>query len=218
VPVDVSLDEEGITLTTGVTFPRRVMLSDPRVHIGQTREPAWLWPLDGRDHEGEDLDPLTVPAGIPVSVSSTIRLSCDTETSSQRSFTISDRDMNGTTRVHEFTPTHDVALPPAVQDWCAIGPSVRAGMEHLEPDGDAVIGVYIINSSPDSITVRVSAYADEHVTWSEASAVVPSAEKARIEIRGTNVGCEPGEIASWAGGRLLIDGEPYQVPMDDAWC
>lgn len=218
VRFDVDVRDDGVGITTEVAFPNEVTLSNATLQVGDSRDAAWLWPLDGRDHEGEDLDPLTVPGHTRVAVSATIRPSCDGDAiqTVRLAVTVSQRD--GATQVHEYTAVNQLAMPPAVRTWCAKGPTVTAGMEHLEPDGDAVIGVYVINPGPDPITVEIPAYTDEHVSWAKATAVAPPGEKTRLEIHGMHVGCEPGEIASWANGRLLLDGQPYKVKMDDAWC
>lgn len=218
VPFDVSVDDYGIWITTEVTFPDDVTLSDPTLHVGGSHDTASLWPLDGRDHEGEDLDPLAVPAGTSVAVSGMTRPLCDSDQIKAVHFTVAVSQHDGSPMVHEYSPENQVAMPPAVRQWCTQGPTVTAGMERLEPDGDAVIGVYVTNPGPTPITVEIPAYVDEHVSWTETTAVAPPGERTRLEIHGRHVGCEPGEIASWADGRLLLDGEPYTVEMTDAWC
>ena len=212
VQFELYVDEHGVTVTTEVHFDGEVILSHPQLHLGDAHEPAWLWPLDGTDHEGEDLEPLTVPDGISVEMTSTVRGSCNGDQVQRMRFGVSVREADGTTQVHEFTPRNEIAMPQAILEWCAMGPTVTAGMERLEPDGDAVIGIYVINPGPKAIEVTVPAYADGHVSWTEGTIEAPPGEKTRFEIYGTDVGCEPGEIASWAEGRLSVDGEPMLPP------
>jgi ferric-dicitrate binding protein FerR (iron transport regulator) len=90
-------------------------------------------------------------------------------------------------------------------------------MELMEPDGDAMVGISMTNPGPGSVSVKVPAYADDHVSWNEAAATVPAGQQVRFMIYGSDVGCEPDEVASWQGGRMLVDGRPFEVPADD-WC
>lgn len=217
-PFDVRVDDFGIWITTEVTFTDEVTLTKPTLHAGESHEAASLWPLDGREHEGEDLDPLTVPAGTSVELSGMLRPICDRDEITAVQFAVAVSQHDGSSTTAHYSAANQSDVPAALDRWCSNGPSVTAGMERIGLGGDAVIGVYVTNSGPNPVTVEIPAYTDEHVAWAEATAVAPPGERTRLEIHGTRVGCEPGEIASWSDGRLLLDGTPYTVTMDDAWC
>lgn len=209
--------ELGILLSTKTSFAETVTLSDPTLRAGKTEAEGELWPLDGREHEGEDLEPLTLPAGRSVSIAGLIRPACD-GSDVEMIISVISQNSDGEKLISRFSARNPEDLASATRRYCRQGPTVSAGMNRLYPDGDAVIGVTVVNPGPDEITVDVPAYSDEHVTWTPLTGTVPAGEKVRFEIQGTQVGCEPGERASWQEGRLLIDGEPFVVTSDDAWC
>jgi hypothetical protein len=217
--VTVRVGDEAIDFGIVMSFPDQVTLTGPTLRVGRTTGAARLWPLDDRDHEGQDLDPLTLRAGMPVALEGYARPPCAPgEPGPEVVFAVTVESLDGSTQRHHFPALHPEVVPPAVEEWCSGGPSVTAGMEYLGPNGEAVIGVTVINPGPEVIDVEVPAYADQHVSWTEASSTVPPGQQVSLKIHGTDVGCERGEIASWEGGRLLIEGKPFVVTSDDAWC
>ena len=68
VKVEVEVSEGGIGVGMETSFAEDLTLSSPTLQAGGKPVKAGLWPLDGSDHEGEDLDPLVLPKGTPVSI------------------------------------------------------------------------------------------------------------------------------------------------------
>jgi hypothetical protein len=176
-----------------------------------------LRPLDGRDHEGEDLDPLPLAPGAKVQVSGWLRPPCD---GANREVTLSvhAKDAVGDKSTLRFSARNVEAVEAAMREFCELGPTVTLMSSRLEPNGDAAIGLDVVNPGPHQITVEVPAYSDKYVTWAAAQATIPSGASVRLEIQGTQVDCEPGETASWLKGRLLLDGAPFTMTSDDGWC
>ncbi len=215
--IDAAVMELGIVLHTKVTFAEPVTLTDPNLRVGEIEAEGELWPLDGQDHEGEDLDPLRLLAGTSVLIQGLIRPICD-GSDVRTIISVTSQNSAGETLLNHFPARNPSDLASATHKYCGQGPTVSAEMNHMSADGDAVIGVVVVNPGPNEITVEVPAYSNEHVSWTALTGTVPAGERVRFEIHGTQVGCEPGERASWEGGRLLIDGEPFIVTSDDAWC
>lgn len=215
--MDSWLPELGISFSTETTFAETVTLSAPTLRAGKAEVPGELWPLDGQDHEGEDLDPLPLPAGTPVQIQGTIRPRCD-GSDIEVTISVTSQSSDGEKQGNRYSARNFEALAAAMQQFCERGPTVSIPMIRGYPDGDAVIGLDVMNPGPEEITVEVPGYSDEHVTWTAVTGTVPAGESVRFEIQGEQVGCELGEKASWQEGRLLIDGDPFVVTSDDGWC
>ncbi len=215
--MNASISELGILFSTESTFPGAVTLSAPVVSAGEVEAVGELWPLDGLDHEGEDLEPLLLSAGTPVQIQGLIRPPCDGRDIEVIIAVISQKS-DGETSLNRYAARNADALAAATRQYCRQGPTVNAAMNLLYPNGDAVIGVNVMNPGPAEIKVEVPGYADEHVTWTAIAGTVQAGESVRFEIHGSQVGCEPGEEASWEDGRLLLDGTPFVVTSDDGWC
>lgn len=215
--MDVMMHELGVSFSIETTFPEGVTLSAPTVKVGRVEAPGELWPLDGIDHEGEDLDPVSVPVGTRVQIHGWLRPSCDGGDDRATISVISQRpDDEQSTR--RYVGRNVEAVEAAIRQFCERGPTVSLLMSRLDPNGDATVGLDVVNPGPDEITVEVPGYSDERVTWRALTGTVPAGESVRFEIHGSQVGYEPGERASWQEGRLLIDGEPFVVTSDDGWC
>lgn len=216
-PMEIYVDRQWVVVSMRTSFPESVTLSTPVIGAGEARKSGDLWPLDGVDHEGEDLDPVRLEAGTPVSLSGFLQPPCTGPSDLSLAVTVTRPD--GDRVRHHFLPSNAEELAAAVREFCDQGPSVRARAYYWEPDGDAKATVTVMNPGPDAITVELPAYADEFVTWSSLKATVPADETSSYEIRGTDVDCEPGETPSWLGGRLLVDGEPFVIRAErGSWC
>jgi hypothetical protein len=215
--MDAWVDDFGVGFTMKTTFQEGVTLSAPALRVGGVETEAELWPLDGHDHEGEDLDPLRLAAGTPVSISGWLLPGCN-DSDLEVTMSVTSVDSDGEETNLRYSGSNEDDLESAMRQLCARGPTVTGEMNLLRPNGDAVIGIKIVNPGPDEITVDVPGYSDDHVTWSALNGTVPAGQRARFEIYGSDVGCEPGETASWQQGRLLIDGQPFIVTSDDRWC
>lgn len=214
VPMRLHVSEGWIGWQAEVTIERRMTVSDALVHYGGATEPGGLW-LD----DESPFDDIPVEPGDHVVISGGVMPDCTPGAPvEEASLSMVERAADGTSLRHGFLPARPLDLASGIHEWCAQEPSVTAGSYSLTPEGDAVISISVINPGPGPVRLEVPAYSDEHVDWEPLDVSAPPAEWSHFEIRGANVGCEPGEIASWADGRLLLDGEPYVVAMDDAWC
>lgn len=216
-PMEIYVDEQWVIVSMRASFQEAVTLSVPVIEVGAARKGGELWPLDGVDHEGEDLDPIQLEVGTPVSISGYLQPPCTGP--SDVSLGVTAVGPDGDRVRHRYAPSNAAEVQAAVREFCAQGPAVRARAYHWEPDGDAKASVTVMNPGPDAITVELPAYADKFVTWSALDVTVPADETTTYEIRGTDVDCEPGETASWLGGRLLVDGEPVVIRTErGSWC
>ena len=215
VPMRVYVTDGGVGWDAEVRFDRAVTLSDARVHYGARSDTGSLW-LD----EESPYDDIPVETGDRVSISGGVLPDCTPGAPlAEPAVSVVERETDGTAQRHRYLPSKPLDLASAVREWCAHPPTVGVGMHSLTPEGESVVSVYVVNPGPDPVSVRVPAYADAHMTWESLDVVVPPAERGRFEIHGHDVGCEPGEIASWEDGRLLLDGEPYVLGRgDDGWC
>jgi len=216
-PMEIYVDRQWVIISMRTSFPGEVTLSAPVIEVGAARKGGELWPLDGVDHEGEDLDPIRLEVGTPVSISGYLQPPCTGP--SDVSLGVTAIDSGGDRVRHRYAPSNAAELAAAVREFCDQGPSVRVRAFRWQPDGDSNASVTVMNPGPDTITVELPAYADEYVTWSSLEATVPADETATYEIRGTDVDCEPGETTSWQGGRLLVDGERFVIRVArGSWC
>jgi hypothetical protein len=214
VPVEVGdrVDAFGIRLGMRTSFDDDVTLSAARVSVAGATRDVQLWPEDGVEHEGQDLDPLALHAGTPVSMDATVRPPCREEKNGPLMFQVRVRHADGRTELVRFLARDPDALLLPLEKWCSHGPWIGLSHTELSPDGRAIVHLSVSNPGPSTVHVEVPAYADEHATWRAAvpEDVAPG-EMADIQIHGTDVVCADGKYGSWRRGRLLVDGEPTRV-------
>ncbi len=216
--IKVRVNDTAIDFGTVVTFPEQVMVTGATLSVGEFTGIARLWPLDGRDPEDVGLK-VRLPAGTPAVLEGSSRPHCDGDWSEiDVSFSVTTRGSGGSTERHQYTPHQPDALAAAMEKWCAQGPDVSAELVYLAADGYAVVDVAVTNPGPEVISVAVPAYSDDRVSWTAASTTVGPGQQVRFNIHGAQIACEPGELASWEEGRLLIDGKPFDVYSAGGWC
>jgi len=217
--MDVYVDEFGVRVGMQTTFDEAVTLSSPILRAGALHDRASLWPEDDKDHEFEDLDPLTLAAGTPVLIEGKLRPDCDgSDPGSEVLFSVKVRTGDEPAATSRFSASNSQLLRGATKKWCALGPHVRVHRSSVAPNGAAIIRLVLTNPGPDAISVEIPAYATPHVSWTAASASVPEGEDVDLVVRGTNIQCQRGEEASWLEGRMRIDGKPFVVTSDDGFC
>src|SRR6185436_251687 len=82
--------EYGIRLGITLRYPEARVLTSPSVTVGDVKGVGRLYPFDGPDHDGQDLDPLSVRAGSKVLDEATIKPACkDVQLSPSIQFSIS---------------------------------------------------------------------------------------------------------------------------------
>lgn len=220
VPVDVRVfvDEYGISMRIKTSFAEDLTLSSPTVQSGEDHEKATLWPLDGRDHEGEDLDPLILPKGTPVTIEGALRPACDGDTPDKPvDFAVRSRGKDGVEEVRRFTSKRPGILVRPTAKWCSMGPVIQPGGGSLSADGDAKADITVINPGPGTIVVTVPAFSQGRATWFAASATVPAGRTVMFVVKGSGVRYDRSPLP-WEDGRLLVDGQPFTLPApEDGW-
>lgn len=127
-PMQIYVDRQWVVVSMRTSFPKAVTLSAPVIEVGEARMGAELWPIDGEDHEGEDLDPLRLEVGTPVSVAGFLQPPC----SGPRdvSLAVAVQWPNGDRVWRRYVPSNAAELDAAVREFCAQGPAVRARAYH----------------------------------------------------------------------------------------
>jgi hypothetical protein len=213
------VDSYGISIGTQTSFDDDVVLSAPTASVAGATGPVQLWPLDDQEHEGEVLDPLTVPAGTSVLMEAWVRPSCPGDRGSEPAIQVHVEHSDGRTELARFVASDPSLVLPALDRWCSLGVKIHVSHAAIWPDGRIKAYLSVTNPGPGTIHVEIPAYADEHATWQAAAPTeVPAGNEVTIEIDGTDVACEPGETASWQENRLLVDGEPFLVRGGESYC
>lgn len=217
VAMRVYVTDAGLGWEIVPRMPDDATLSDARLHVAGLASPAEMWPQRNVDDVAPD--DLVVQAGDRVSLSGGLMPDCGSDDPDlTASFTVTETRADGEQQLLRFVSSTPLEVADELEEWCATEPWATAGGTRLEPDGDAVISIGVVNPGPEAIRVEVAAYADDHVRWEELAGWAPPATWSHFELVGHEVGCEPGERASWEDGGLLLDGEPFVVEADDAWC
>ncbi len=209
-------DGYGIRFGMQTSFDEDVTLSAATLMAGGDVSDAQLWPLDGQDHESEDLSKATLRAGTTVLVDGWVKPSCRGDATDEARFRLRAEGVDGHVVIISFPARNPEILAPALKRWCAQGPTIGLSHTQLQPDGTAI--VYLANPGPKSIRVEAPAYADAHASWESVTASVAGGQAVDIEVHGTNVDCDDGETGSWDKGRLLVDGHPVVIHSDDSHC
>jgi hypothetical protein len=211
VPFEIGdrVDAFGIHVGMQTSFEDDVVLSAARaIGVGATAD-VQLWPEDGVDHEGADLDPLKVSGGTTVTMDALVRPPCTEQKNGDLSFEVHVEHADGRAELVRFLARDPGAVLVPLEKWCSHGPWFGLSHTELWPDGRAIVHLSVSNPGPRTIHVEVPAYAEEHATWQAAVPVdVAPGERSDIEIHGTDVVCADGKYGSWRQGRLLVDGEP----------
>ncbi len=221
-PIEMSTytSEYGIRLGIEPSYPEDRVLTSPSVNVGDLEGSGGLWPMGGVDHEGEDLDPLSLPAGTPVSYEVTVKPSChDFEKSPPIQFFLPARLPDGNEVGDTLVPSNPEAYEPAIRLWCKVGVAVQAGGGSLG-DGDepSRVALLIGNAGPDEIEVEVPALESGGASWEELSMTVPAGRQVTKIVLGWGVRCDSSQEVPWADGRLVINGKPWREPIADVWC
>lgn len=213
--------EYGIRLSIARTYPEDRVLTTPSVRVGDVVGDGHLWPRDGVDHESEDLDPLSLPAGTEVLYEVTVKPDCrdDVEESPKIQFAIPGKSPGGRHVVDTLVPSNPEAYEPAFRLWCDVGVTLQAGGGSLtREDGRARVALLINNAGPHEILVEMPALSSGGATWQELAATVPAGRSVTRIVEGSGVRCDSDQEVPWADGRIIVNGKPLSVPVADAWC
>jgi hypothetical protein len=218
VTVDVHVSEFGVGLAMRTRFTEDMTLTKAGVQAGETEGGAYLWPLDGVDHEGEDLETIHLPRDTPVSISGGVRPPCEGDASSgDIVFSVQSVGDDGEATLLRFVARNPEALGPAIRKWCDMGVTVSTGGGSLSADGDAKADLTVTNPGPGDVTVEIPAFSDDGATWLPATATVPAGETVHLEVKGSGVTYDGTQDVPWEDGRLLINGEAFTFPTPDGW-
>ena len=145
--------------------------------------------MDGADHEGEDLDPLTLPAGTQVSFEATVEPDCgDLQESPVIEFRIPASLPDGEQVVDTWSPSNPEAYWPAIRLLCNVGIAVQAGGGSLgDGDNPSRVALLIGNAGPDDITVEVPALESGGASWEELVTTVPAGQQVTTVVQGWGV-------------------------------
>jgi len=212
--------EYGVRVSIMRRYPEDRALTSPSVTVGDIEGNGELWPMDGVDHEGEDLDPLALPAGTPVSLQVTVKPSCeDFEESPQIEFVIPATLPNGDEVVDAVSPSNPEVYRPAIRLWCKVGVAVQVGGGSLgDSDNPSRVALLIGNAGPEEITVEVPALENGGASWEGLSMTVPAGGQVTEIVQGWGVRCNDSQKVPWADDRLLVNGDAWREPIVDAWC
>jgi hypothetical protein len=208
----------GVRVEARRTYPDDRVLRSPSATVGTLTSGASLWPLDGVDHEGEDLDPLRLPANTPVLVETWIKPDCGPhDESPEILLSVSSERTNGETVTERWTPSNPDAYVSAVRMWCKVGVTVQAGGGTITPRGVATLAITIVNGTKREVRVIIPATQRGDVTWSELRMSVPAGARVVRNIRGTGVRCGRGAAASWNDVRVVVDGKSLPASSITDW-
>jgi hypothetical protein len=214
--------QSGIRLAIRPSYPEDRVLASPSARVGKLKGHGSLWPLDGADHEGEDLDPLSLRAGTGVLAEVTVRPDCKkVEFSPRIEFSVTARHRGGKNVVDTFVPSNPEAYEPAIRLWCKVGVALQAGGGSGGSDrdgGEARVALLISNASAQAIAVEMPPLSDGGATWSPLSASVPAGQELTRIVEGSGVRCASDQQVPWSDGRILVNGKPLGVSVADAWC
>ena len=216
--MDVYVSEFGVSLSMRTRFPADVTLTKADLQAGDTEGGVYLWPLDGVDHEGEDLDPIDLPRDTPILIEGGVRPTCNgDESSGDIVFSVQSVGDDGEATLLSFVARNPEVLGPATKKFCDMGVRVHAGGGSLSADGDAKADVTVFNPGPGDVTVDIPAFSDGGATWLPVTATVPAGEIGHFVVEGSGVTYDGTQEVPLEDGRLLIDGEPFTFPTPDGW-
>lgn len=212
--------EWGIRLGVVRQYPEDRVLSSPSATVGALVGIGELWPLDGVDHEGEDLDPLSISAGTRVSYEAVVKPDCDNIAESPPiEFRIPATLPNGKQVVDVVSPSNPSVYAVAVNLWCRLGVAVQVGGGGLgEGNEPSRVAIMVSNGTSDDIRVEVPALESDGASWHALAFTVPPGEQVTQEVLGWDVRCDRTQDRPWAEGRLLVDGSPWDESIADVWC
>jgi hypothetical protein len=218
IQMDSYTSDDGIMLSVTTSYSEDRVLTSPSTSAGDTTGGGFLWPLDGVDHEGQDLDPISLPAGTEVEYSVWLKPGCgDLDESPTIRFSIPATLSDGKKVVDTFVASNPEDYEPAVRIWCDVGVGAQAGGT-LKRGGAAKVFLTFNNGRSDEIVVKVPALSTGSAAWQGASATVPAGDSDGLIIEGNGVSCHRDQEVPWAEGRILVNGQPMSVPVADTWC
>lgn len=216
-PMQLAATQYGLEVRADVRVPDTTTVTDPVVRDAAEEVDASLWPLDGRDHEGEDLSRVPLAAGDRVEVSGFLSPDCGEPDPAAGDLVVALAAPTGRDpdRTLSFVLDDAAALDVAVAEWCDLGPSVEPTGSTTSPDGSREAYLAISNPGPGSIEVSLPAGGG----WEAASVTVPpGTARAAMTLRASSADCDIDAATSWADSRLLVDGEPFPVALQDSPC
>lgn len=217
VPMELAASRYGLEVRADVRVREATAVTGPFLRGADEEVEGRLWPLDGRDHEGEDLSRVPLAAGDQVEVSGYLSPDCGGPDPAAGDLLVSLAAPTGREpdRTLTFVLDDAAALDAAVADWCSLGPSVEPTGSMTSPDGTGEAYLAISNPGPGSVEVSLPAGAG----WEAASISVPAGTVgADLTLRASSADCDAEAVLPWADGRLQVNGEPYPITLEDGWC
>lgn len=206
-----------IRFSIEVAFAEGRTLYEPKLYVGADSASGEMWPVDGLDHEGEDLDPLNLVAGQRVLIEARVQAACD-ETASvpEIAFKIPGVLPDGTRSSARFTPKNPEFYANAITLGCGLNVAAQVG-GGTSGGGEVRIAFTVNNPSERPVTVTIPALAQGEARFDELEFIVPPHEHRTRTIAGHGVYCGAAAPDPWDDGRVLINGNQYDLPIVDSW-
>ncbi len=169
------------------------------------------------DRDGEDLTSVPLAAGAQVGIEGHLSPDCGQPDAGAGDVVveISTRAGSDPVEVRSYVPDDPGALAAAVADWCSLGPDVEPIGSMTSPDGTGEVYLDVANPGPGAVEVSLPAGGG----WEAATVTVPAGTaRGRMTLRASSADCDIDAALPWADGRLLVDGEPFPIALEDSWC
>jgi hypothetical protein len=214
--ISTYVDKWGITLQMTTVFPDERELTAGHVEVGNATGKATTYANDGTDPDAGPPVPLSLKAGVSVLVEATVQPDCAAGMPERVAFTINSQLSGGRSVVNQYAPDSTVFYESAYRLWCHVGVGIQVGGGGLS-GGDAGVAVRVVNSTSEDITFEMPALDAEGAQWDSLSATVPAGGEKALTAIGHGVKLGVGQDVPWQMGRILVNGEPYDVPVSDVW-
>jgi hypothetical protein len=209
-----------ILMSLEFSFPEDRVLSSPSLKVGgDTADHGYLWPHDGQDHEGEQLDdPLPLQAGTEVMYEALLTPDCDEpDLEAPISLTVSTKLSGGESVVEQFVPKNAEVFADALTLACGTGLAMQAGGGSLLDHGEARVAFTVSNPGTSPVSVKVPPLTQNGASWRAANFTVPAGSFTVILLAGQGVVCGNHEGVPWTAGRVLVDNQHADPPLIQSW-
>ncbi len=212
--------ESSIQMSLEFSFLEDRVLSSPSLRVGdETADHGYLWPLDGQDHEGEDLDdPLPLPAGTAVMYEALFTPDCDQpDFDPPISLTVSTKDSGGDEAVETFVPKDAQVFADALTLACGTGLAAQAGGGSSGDGGEARVAFMISNPDGSAVSVKIPALTQNGASWPATTFTVPAGSFTMVVLEGSGVVCGTHQGVPWTTDRLVINNQHAPMHLTQSW-